>query len=176
MNYPVDTYNQGYTVGYVGQNQGQGQNYQQKPGPYYKPANTYTPGTFVTCNRGKYMGQGSASKYHRTGCFICHKPQESPVPGCTSNYHLDIYRNGKDAKQPYEQAGEKKLCRLCGNNQHDAVGCFIYPTQVPCSAPCSLCKNIRYCFMQKKGAYIEKKYQVGIRSQPQTPRRPCKKK
>ena len=121
------------------------------------------------------MGQGSASKYHRTGCFICPKPQESPVPGCTSNYHLDIYRNSKDAKQPYEQAGEKKLCRLCGNNQHDAVGCFIYPTQVPCSAPCSLCKNIRYCFMQKKGAYIEKKYQVGIRSQPQTPRRPCKK-
>ena len=121
----VGNANPNYTVGYAGQNhmQNPGNGNQQNMGYYNKyPEQVMNSqnnrGVCNICGRGNFDGNGCMANDHRSGCYTCRKPRESPAPGCTCAYHSAVAYN---YKKPFEQSGDKKLCRLCGSNTHDAV-------------------------------------------------------
>ena len=108
------------TVGYAGQAQNQFQK-NGIQGPLCR-----------SCNRGRDNAKGCISNFHRAQlCFICDQKRDSPKTGCRSNFHLT---------HPKQQ--ERQFCRLCGNNSHWSVDCFIYVGELTVSAPCTVCKNM----------------------------------
>ena len=108
------------TVGYAGQPQNQFQK-NGTQGPLCR-----------SCNRGRDDAKGCIANFHRPQlCYICNQKRDAPTPGCRSNFHLT---------RPKQQ--EKQFCRLCGNNSHWSVDCFIYAGELTFSAPCSVCKNM----------------------------------